>query len=68
MDRNTGEIRELIGDPLKPLDPTTESVFKVGELVSLKGCTFSIGEIYPNPQNKLVLFGRPSTTEESKMI
>ena len=65
MDSETGEIRPLekVEDLLKG-----EVLFTAGELISVKGCVFSVEEIYPNPDNILKLKGQPAKAKEANMI
>lgn len=63
MDSDTGRIRGLADDE-KP--KAREVLFRQGELIEVKGCMFLIHNIFPNPENKLILKGQPKVEEEKK--
>lgn len=57
MDMRSGNIRELASvTELRD----GEILFKVGEKLELRGCSFRIKEIYGQPFNQIVLEGIPN--------
>ena len=58
MDIKTGKIRALqAGEAANE----GEVVFQVGEEVEIKGCLFEVADIAPDPDNKVVLTGKPKS-------
>ncbi len=54
MNPDTGQIRPLNSrEDLK----AGEVLFQQGELIDIRGCIFQVEQIYPNPDNKLILRG-----------
>ena len=63
MNPDSGELRELqSGEDLKK----GEVLFKVGELVVLKGCIFQVKNVNPNPENMLILKGVAKNQEANQ--
>ena len=54
---DSGEIRKL-DEGEKPKE--REVVFREGELIEIRGCLFCIKQIFPNPDNELILKGIPN--------
>ena len=64
-DPDSGMMRELQGGE-KPKGK--EVVFTHGELVTVKGCIFRIENIFPNPENRLILHSTGINMREANMI
>jgi hypothetical protein len=66
MNPETGDIRALNSkDDLKP----GEVLFTEGELIDIRGCLFLVKQVFPNPDNELVLKGAPTfKKQEADMI
>lgn len=61
MDMSSGDIRELLSaSELRD----GEILFKVGEKLEIKGCSFKIKAIYGSPLNEIVLQGQPKILSE----
>ena len=65
MNPDTGEIRPLGS---KEELRAGEVLFQQGELIDIRGCVFQVEQIYPNPDNKLILKGTPIKRQNADMI
>lgn len=65
IDQESGFIREAQPDE----EPKRKEVlFKSGELVTIKGCVFKLENIFPNPENILILKSVGIKAQEANMI
>ena len=45
-----------------------EVLFKQGELIAIKGCIFRLENIFPNPENMLIMKSTGIKAQEANMI
>ncbi len=64
-DPDSGRLRELQeGEQPKG----KEVLFHQGELIHIKGCVFKLENIFPNPENRLILKSMGIKPQEANMI